>query len=88
MSNISILYFLSSVGLISDIIGVIMVFKYVIEPPPMGTIPSTRDINKFQLDEKTKRLRIKKRAKIGLYLIVIGFLFQFISTFYQAIFPQ
>lgn len=81
---------ISSIGLIADILGVILLFMYglpskLIEHNIELFELNTRDANEIEReDERIKKhnKRVKVGAYAGLTLILIGFILQFIGTNY------
>lgn len=71
---------ISIVGMILDIIGVWMVYKHAMPPPiklesyTVITIPES---------EKPKIARHERLAKIGIFLIIAGFVLQLVSYILQ-----
>lgn len=80
---IYILFFsLTPIGLLLDLIGVWMVYKYVLEPLPNGT-GIAYPVNDFIEGPKREEERMKKinrKANIGMWLIIVGFALQFVSS--------
>jgi hypothetical protein len=77
-------------GLILDILGAIVLFKYA--PHIVAQLPDStiRALDSFGLDKsmrhqisrsETKNREDKKWAKRGLYLIIFGFTLQFVGNF-------
>lgn len=78
--------YINSLGLIFDIIGVLILFKYglpsnVSKNGEVGMTFLTKDNE----DEK-KYKKYKFRSNIGLIIIIIGFILQIISNHYFFIF--
>jgi len=65
---------LNSIGLIFDIVGAILVFKYV---PNFWSLDDRNVLRLVRDDDYEKK---EKFSKIGLVLIIIGFVFQFLSN--------
>lgn len=72
----------SSVGLILDIIGVLMLFEYGL-PSKLRERGGSLSLEESSEDEKERILHNKKivcRSYIGLSLIILGFILQLIGT--------
>jgi hypothetical protein len=73
--------FFSSVGLILDIIGVLLLFKYGL-PSKVSSAP-IRVLEESTMEEQQriiKNRKIRFRANFGLSLIIFGFILQFVGT--------
>jgi hypothetical protein len=73
-------YPLQMFGLIADIIGVVMLFKYglpEIERTGGAQKIITSEVDKSAIDREAK---YDRNGKIGLLLIVFGFALQFVSS--------
>ena len=78
----STLNLFNTIGLFLDLIGVILIFIYSISPmlDENGTTYMVGEQNNNI--EKKKVKTYKCLSRIGLILILIGFMFQLISNFY------
>jgi hypothetical protein len=70
---------LTAIGLITDILGVILLFLYglpskVVEPPKLLLEGDVGD------DDQKKNEFIKKMSYLGLALLILGFTFQLVAT--------
>jgi hypothetical protein len=67
----------SSAGLILDIIGVLIVFYYGL---PSKVKITRKTVFHQSKEQENDEKRIRRKAQIGLALIVLGFILQFIGT--------
>ena len=79
MSNL-----LNSIGLVLDIAGVVIIWRYGL-PEPLSREGKTYLIT-GQVDEtkKAKAERFDRLSKIGLALVLGGFLLQFVGNFVKS----
>lgn len=71
--------YLNATGLIIDMIGVLILFKYGL-PSEMNLPPKIELEQGLTIKEKKQNKTIKRRSKIGLSCLIIGFLFQAIAS--------
>ena len=71
---------LTILGLISDIVGVFLLYKYGLIAELHNAILTAADIKKNKEDEKEFKKSISK-SKLALILLVSGFVLQLISAF-------
>jgi uncharacterized membrane protein len=67
----------STIGLLLDIIGVILLFAFVIQPESFGYM---REEGPSEAEQETEARKTKFWAYIGLGLVVLGFILQLIGT--------
>jgi hypothetical protein len=80
MSYTEVIKWLGPTGLILDIIGAIFIYKYGL-PEEVSRTGSTNIVfTKVDTKEIEKGKRFDKWSKIGFYLLIVGFLFQLISS--------
>ncbi len=72
---------LNSLGLIIDIIGVILIFCYGISPmlDVNGSVYFVSE--QVDEDEKKKAMKYKSLSRLGLMMVIVGFILQLISNF-------
>jgi len=72
---------LSSIGLVADIVGAILIFKYGI--PPRIDPEGHQRLILHQIDEKEKARAAVfiKRSQVGVALLILGFSLQLASNF-------
>jgi hypothetical protein len=74
----------SIIGLILDIIGVLMLFRYGLPSEiEIGDIIIANESTDSELKRGNKNRRIKKLAYIGLSFILLGFIFQLLGAICQ-----
>jgi hypothetical protein len=73
-------YPLQMFGLIADIIGVVMLFKYGL--PEIERTGGAQKIITSKVDKSaiSREAKYDRNGKIGLFLIVFGFVLQFVSS--------
>jgi hypothetical protein len=73
-------YPLQMIGLIADIIGVVMLFKYGL--PEIERTGGAKKIITIAVDKSAigREAKYDRNGKIGLALIVVGFVLQFVSS--------
>ena len=78
---------LNILGLLLDIIGVYILFKNAL-PSPIDEMTPHLTINYDAEKDQPVKERIKRNARIGFRLIVIGFIFQLLATIFTFHFCQ
>lgn len=84
MSNTILAYkALNSLGLLSDIIGVILIFKFALQPKVNSSeiVNIVTEDSSISTDEEIALY--DKRARLGIRLVVAGFVLQFLSNFIE-----
>ena len=72
---------INTIGLIIDIIGIILLFKFGLPSEVSKTGDVLLLLEETNESEKRKWIRYNTWSKIGLGLIIIGFLFQIWSNY-------
>lgn len=80
MNWIEIMKWLSPIGLIFDVIGAILVYRYGLPEEISRTGAITRVLDQENELETVKAKKYDKYSKCGFYLLILGFLLQFVSA--------
>jgi hypothetical protein len=74
-------HWINSLGLVLDIVGVVMIWRYGL-PEPLSRKGAIHIIaEQSDQAEKAKAARYHLLSKTGLGLVLVGFLLQFLSNF-------
>jgi hypothetical protein len=73
--------FINGLGLIFNIIGIIVIWKYGLPMPVKRSRARYPRMEETDQDEISKAKKYDKRAKWGIRLLVCGFIFQLCSIF-------
>lgn len=82
MSWIDFIKWFSPIGLLLDIIGAILIYKYGLPEEVSRSGTTVIIMEQEDEDEKLKALKYDKCSRIGFWLLIIGFMFQLISSIY------
>jgi hypothetical protein len=80
MNWIEIIKWLSPVGLVFDIIGAIIIFKFGLPKEISRSGSISLVLEKEDEDEKALAKKYDNYSKYGFYLLILGFILQFISS--------
>ena len=80
MSYTEVIKWLSPIGLILDIIGAVFIYKYGLPEEVSRTGSINLVLEQEDEEEIEKGKRFDRLSKIGFYLLIVGFLFQLISS--------
>jgi hypothetical protein len=88
MKVMTLANWLTVIGLVLDIIGVIMVFKYGLPSrvKEKGSAFGGTETSDQELKRKAYNRSIEIRAQVGLGLLLLGFVFQLIANFVPLLF--
>jgi hypothetical protein len=85
MSCVDIIKWIAPIGLILDIIGAYLIFKYGL-PEELSRTGATFIITEEEdPDEIVKAKKYDKLSKLGFRLLIVGFLLQLISSIINVI---
>ncbi len=80
MSFTEIIRWLGSIGLILDIVGAFLIYKYGLPEEVSRTGSVSLVLEQEDIEEKEKGKRYDCLSKIGFSLLILGFVFQLISS--------
>lgn len=72
--------YIGAIGLILDIIGAYLIFKYGLPEEVSRTGSIGLILEQEDEEEKEKGKKYDTFSKIGFYLLILGFIFQFVSS--------
>jgi hypothetical protein len=75
-----IIQWFSPVGLVLDVIGAILIFNYGLPEEVSRTGAVYRIDEEEDADEKSKAKKYDKYSKCGFYLLILGFVLQFLAS--------
>jgi hypothetical protein len=82
MSWIDFIKWFSPIGLILDIIGAILIYRFGLPDEVSRSGTTVIIIEHEDENEKLKALKYDKYSRIGFWLLIMGFMFQLISSIY------
>lgn len=80
MSFTEAIKWLGSVGLFLDIIGAFLIYKYGLPEEVSRTGLISRAVEQEDPEEVEKGKRYDRLSKIGFFLLILGFIFQLVSS--------
>jgi hypothetical protein len=80
MNSEDIIKWFGPIGLILDIIGAYLIFKYGLPEEVSKTGSINLVLEKVEPKEVEKAKKFDRLSKIGFYLLILGFIFQLISS--------
>jgi hypothetical protein len=82
MNYIYLIKLSSPIGLILDIIGAILIYKYGLPEEVSRSGTTVIIMEQEDEDEKLKALKYDKYSRKGFWSLIMGFIFQLISSIY------
>lgn len=76
--------YIGAIGLILDIMGAYLIFKYGLPEEVSRTGSIGLILEQEDEEEKAKGKKYDKFSKIGFYLLILGFVFQLVSSILNA----
>ena len=87
MSWIEIIKWISPFGLILDILGAVLIYKYGLPEEVSRTGSIVRVVEEEDETEIIKAKKYDEYSRIGFWLLILGFIFQLISSIYYNTIP-